>query len=161
MVAGEGRQDGGRARRTRLARPHGRRTALEQQSGTSALRFALTGLRLVVGLLFVNSGLAKTLDHAGTAADFAGWGVPLPDLAVYAVGGIELVCGALLVLGVATRRAALPLTAVMAGAALTAGLTDGGAHLVLPPLLALLCALLAVGGGGAGQLRPALRVRPR
>lgn len=125
-----------------------------QRYGRSAGRVGLTALRALAGLLFVTSGLTKFEAHADTVADFSRWGVPLADLATYAVGGIELVGGALLVLGVATRWVALPLLAVMIGAVATAGVTDGGQHLLLPPALALLCALLAARGGGAWQLIP-------
>lgn len=125
-----------------------------QRDGRSALRFGLTALRALVGLLFVGSGLAKFTDHAQTAVDFAHWGVPLADLAVFGVGGLEVVGGGLLVVGVAIRWVALPLLGIMIGAIVTAGLTDGGEHLVLPPVLALLCGLFAARGGGAWQLLP-------
>jgi len=123
-----------------------------QRDGRSARRFGLTALRALVGLVFVASGLTKFADHAQAAVDFARWNVPLAGSAAYAVGGLELVGGALLLLGVATRLVAMPLLAVMVGAVVTAGLTEGGAHLVLPPALALLCALFAARGGGAWQL---------
>jgi uncharacterized membrane protein YphA (DoxX/SURF4 family) len=78
------------------------------------------------------------------------WG--LPELFVPVLGAVEVVVGALLLLGVATRYVALLLAATMVGAILTAGLIDGGAHLVTPPILALLCLLIAGLGGGAWQL---------
>lgn len=115
-------------------------------------RVGLALLRVLTGLVFVNSGFAKVANIAGTTADFARWHVPLPDLAAPMVGGVELACGALLIAGIGTRWAALPLLGVTVGAVATAGLTDGGAHLVLPPVLGLLCAVFATRGGGACQL---------
>jgi putative oxidoreductase len=68
---------------------------------------------------------------------------------VQLVGLVEVGAGLMLVVGLATRLAALALAVVMAGAILTAGLTVGGPfHLGLAP--ALLVAngyLLAVGPG--------------
>ena len=80
------------------------------------------------------------------------WGLPAPELFVPVLGAVEVVAGALLLLGVATRYVALLLAATMVGAILTAGLIDGGAHLVTPPILALLCLLITGLGGGAWQL---------
>ena len=58
--------------------------------------------------------------------NFTRWGLPAPGLFVYAIGIVEVVCGLALVLGIATRWAALVLALDMAGATLTAGLVDGG-----------------------------------
>ena len=88
--------------------------------------------------------------------NFTRWGLPVPDLFVYLVGIVEVVCGIALVLGIATRWAALVLALDMVGAILTAGLVDGGIHLIVPPILGLLSALIAARGGGAWQLRPSL-----
>lgn len=123
-----------------------------ERDGRSALGFGLLALRALVGLLFVASGFSKFADDARTVADFAQWNVPLADSMASVVGGLEVVAGALLVLGVATRLVALPLGVLMIGAVLTAGVAEGGQHLVLPPVLTLLCALFAVRGGGAWQL---------
>jgi hypothetical protein len=43
---------------------------------------------------------------------------------------------------------------------LSAGLTDHGQYLVVPSVLAVLCLLLALAGGGALQLLPASSVIP-
>ena len=40
----------------------------------------------------------------------------------------------------------------MLGAVATAGRVDGGPHLVVPPVLALLCLVLVARGGGRWQL---------
>lgn len=110
--------------------------------------------RIVVGLFFVQAGLPKLAGHALWAAQFAHWHLPLPGVAVYGVATLEVLGGALLALGVRTRTVAALLAIDMAGAMLTAGLVDGGQHLILPPLLCAVCAVLAYRGGGAWQLRP-------
>lgn len=118
------------------------------------MRVLLTVVRVLVGLFFVSSGLPKLINHEMFAVAFTGWGLPAPDLFVYAVGIVEVVFGLALALGVAARAVALVLAVNMVGAILTAGLVDGGFHLVAPPILGLLCALIAYRGGGAWQLRP-------
>lgn len=120
---------------------------------TRSTPYILAALRILVGLFFVFSGLPKLLDSGPFVASFAHWGLPAPELFVPAIGVLEVVCGGLLALGVATRYVALPLAAVMLGAVLTAGRIDGGSHLILPPVLGLLCLLFAARGGGAWQLR--------
>lgn len=118
-------------------------------------------IRVAVGLFFVTSGLPKLGDAAVWAADFARWNVPLPDLAVYPVGALEVVGGLALALGLATRAVAALLALTMVGALLTAGLVDGGQHLILPPVLGAVATLLAARGGGAWQLRPHPALRGR
>lgn len=117
--------------------------------------------RIAVGLFFVSSGLPKLTAPAVWITDFTRWNVPLPELAVYGVGALEVVGGLALALGVATRPVAALLAANMGGAVLLAGLVDGGQHLVLPPVLGAVTALVTLRGGGAWQLRPGSRRRPR
>ncbi len=70
-------------------------------------------VRLLVGLVFVSEGLQKFLFSAELGPGrFEKIGFAHPDLA-YGVAGLELACGALVVLGLATRAAALPLIMVM------------------------------------------------
>jgi len=121
------------------------------------MRIVLTVIRVLVGLQFLLAGTPKLLGgHSMMVENFTRWGLPAPDLFVYVVGIVEVVCGLALVLGVATRWAAIVLALNMVGAILTAGLVDGGIHLILPPTLGLLSALIAARGGGAWQLRPSL-----
>lgn len=120
---------------------------------------ATAAVRIAAGLFFLASGLPKLGAAAAWAADFSRWNVPLPELAVYGVGALEVVGGLLLALGVAARAVAALLAATMAGAVLTAGLVDGGQHLLLPPVLGAVTSLVALRGGGAWQLRPGPRPR--
>jgi putative oxidoreductase len=76
--------------------------------------------RLVVGWVFVSSGWGKLQNLEGVVAFFRDLGIPVPELQAPFVAGTELVCGALLLAGLATRLAALPLGVVMAVASATA-----------------------------------------
>lgn len=66
-------------------------------------------LRLVFGYFWAETGWAKLANHTGFAERFANWGIPLPDLSAYASGATDLVGGVLLMLGLATRLATLPM----------------------------------------------------
>jgi putative oxidoreductase len=69
---------------------------------------------------------------------------------VHLVGLLEVAAGLMLVVGLATRLAALGLAVVMAGAILTAGLTVGGPfHLGLAPALLAANVYLLVAGPGS------------
>ena len=66
--------------------------------------------RLLVGLVFFEEGIQKFLFPAvmGTGR-FARIGIPAPEVMGPFVGGVEIACGALLVLGLLTRLATVPL----------------------------------------------------
>lgn len=66
-------------------------------------------LRLVFGYFWAETGWAKLVNHAGFAERFANWGVPFPDLSAYVSGATDLVGGVLLMLGLMTRLATLPM----------------------------------------------------
>lgn len=67
-------------------------------------------IRLLVGLVFFEEGIQKFLFPALTGEGrFAKIGIPAPAAMAPFVGGVEIVCGALLVLGLLTRLAAIPL----------------------------------------------------
>lgn len=72
-------------------------------------------VRLLVGLVvFFPEGIQKLIfpDILG-ASRFARIGIPFPDLMGPFVGVVELVCGALIIVGLFTRLAAIPLTIIM------------------------------------------------
>ena len=78
--------------------------------GASHLQSAvLLGLRLTWGWQLVESGYGHLTHVQKTVEAFKGWGVPLPEVNVYISGGTELVGGALLMLGLATRLISIPL----------------------------------------------------
>lgn len=67
-------------------------------------------IRLVVGGVFLSEGIQKFLYPAENAAGrFARIGIPSPDVMGPFVGVVEVVCGALILIGFLTRLAAIPL----------------------------------------------------
>ena len=116
----------------------------------------LAAARIAAGLVFLGFSLGKFRRHQAEVDAFDRYGLPFPDAFVYAVGTLELVGGALLVLGLATRLVALALAGNMVGAILTAGREDGGlVNLGLAPLLLLTLLTLL----WAGAVRPSLDAR--
>ncbi|MBP29032.1 DoxX family protein [Methylobacterium sp.] len=78
-------------------------------------------VRLLVGLVvFFPEGLQKLLFPAVLGAGrFAKIGIPYPDLMGPFVGVVETVCGLLIILGLCTRLATIPLLVVMGVAILS------------------------------------------
>jgi putative oxidoreductase len=66
-------------------------------------------VRLFIGYFFFETGWAKIGNLEAMAERFAGWGIPWPAFSAALSGYTELVGGALIVLGLATRLAAIPL----------------------------------------------------
>ena len=110
---------------------------------------ATTAIRVVTGAFFISVSIGKFAEHSQEVADFDRYGVPVPEVAVYVVGAVELIGGIMLVLGLMTRLAALFLAGDMIGAIATAGRVDGGSfHLgVAPTLLVAMLFLLWAGPG--------------
>lgn len=74
-------------------------------------------IRLVVGLVFASEGIQKFLyAESQGAGRFAKIGIPAPELVGPFVGTVEFACGTLLLVGLATRLAAVPLAVIMAAA---------------------------------------------
>lgn len=106
-------------------------------------------LRVAAGLIFVAFSTGKFTRYDAESDAFERYGIPVPEVTTYLVGGLELLGGLLLVAGFLTRPAALALAGNMVGAIATAGRIDGGAvHLGLAP--ALLAAMLVLLWTGAG-----------
>lgn len=74
-------------------------------------------LRVLVGWVFISEGIQK-LCYPGTlgVARFAKIGIPAPGFSAPFVGGVEILCGTLLILGLYTLWACLPLLAIIATA---------------------------------------------
>src|SRR5436305_8425882 len=67
-------------------------------------------VRLLVGSVFLSEGIQKFLYPTELAAGrFAKIGIPAPQIMGLFVGACELVCGALLIIGLLTRLAAIVL----------------------------------------------------
>ncbi|MEN6492928.1 MAG: DoxX family protein [Thermoguttaceae bacterium] len=77
-------------------------------------------IRLVVGGVFLSEGIQKFLFPAALGAGrFAKIGIPYPETLAPMVGGFEIACGALLILGLLTRLAAIPMIVSMCVAILS------------------------------------------
>ena len=70
---------------------------------------AATGGRLLLAAIFLLSGWSKLADPAGTIGYIQSVGLPLPQLGVAVAIAVELIGGALLVVGYRTRLAAAAL----------------------------------------------------
>lgn len=117
------------------------------ESGPKAT-LALAG-RIVSGAIFVVFGIGKFTNHAMEVDSFRDYGLPSPDAFVYAIGVLEIAGGLLLLVGLATRLAALALAGDMVGAIVTSGIGEGEViSLTLAPFqLAVMIYLLVVGPG--------------
>jgi len=77
-------------------------------------------LRLSLGAVFLGTGWGKLHDLPRVTSFFTDLGIPFPAAQAAMVSGIELVGGSLVLVGLFTRFAALPLMGVMTVATLTA-----------------------------------------
>ena len=82
--------------------------------------FAPLLARVTLGVLFVSTGWAKINNLDKVTSFFAELGIPAPQLQAPFVSAVELVGGALLLVGLGSRLAAIPLVASMAVAIVTA-----------------------------------------
>ncbi len=81
---------------------------------------AVVLIRLVVGAVFLSEGIQKFLFPAQVGAGrFLKIGLPMPEILGPFVGGFEIVCGSLVLLGLLTRLAVVPLLTIMAVALMT------------------------------------------
>jgi putative oxidoreductase len=81
----------------------------QKVSQTSAPRSVIL-VRLMVGAVFFSEGIQKFLFPEDLGAGrFVRIGIPAPEIMAPFVGVIEIVCGALIILGLLTRLAAIPL----------------------------------------------------
>lgn len=77
-------------------------------------------IRILVGWVFVSEGIQKFLFPVALGwGRFAKIGLPHPHTLAPAVGIVEIVCGALIILGLWTRIAAVPLLIVIGTAIAT------------------------------------------
>lgn len=123
-------------------------------------------VRLLSGLVFVAFGIGKFVAHQHEVEAFERYGLPAPELFVYAVGALEVLGGALLIAGLLTRLVALLLAANMVGAIVVSGVGEGEVlpSLTLAPLLLAAMLYLAWAGPGPRALdtrEPSPRRAPR
>lgn len=113
-----------------------------------------TVARLAVGWIFLQTGWGKLNDLPKVVGYFAELGIPAPQIQAPLAAATEFLCGALILLGLATRLASLPLIGVMLVAILTA--LRGDIH-ELSDLFGLseflyIALLLWLGAYGAGPI---------
>jgi putative oxidoreductase len=70
-------------------------------------------IRLAVGLIFFTQGILKYIDPRMGALRFLRIGFPMPDFTAHFVGTFEIVCGFLVLLGLLTRLASIPLLIII------------------------------------------------
>ena len=114
-------------------------------------------IRLVVGVVFLSEGIQKFLfPEALGVGRFAKIGIPVPQVMAPFVGAVEIGCGTLILVGLLTRPAAIPLIIDMLVAIATTKvpiLLEGGfwkmAHEARTDWSMMLCSLflLIVGAG--------------
>ena len=76
-------------------------------------------IRIAVGLIFFTQGILKYTDANLGVDRFTRIGFPHPRFTAHVVGAFEIVCGLLVLLGVYTRIAAVPLLIITSTAIVT------------------------------------------
>lgn len=102
--------------------------------GASLQSLFLFGLRMIWGQQFFMIGIGKVIHHQEVSHYFTAIGLPYADFHTYLIAGFEILCGGLLVIGLASRLAAIPLIFVMLGA-LLAHHVFNGFHFIENPFL--------------------------
>lgn len=119
-------------------------------------------IRLAVGLIFFTQGILKYTDPKMGVIRFTNIGFPHPYFTAHFAGAFEIVCGVLVLVGLWTRAAAVPLLIVISTAIATTKIPElfranqGFWYLVSDARtdFAMLCSLLflIVLGGGTWSL---------
>lgn len=91
-----------------------------EKSGFGNAYSAILAIRLMVGGVFLLEGIKRFLfsDQWG-AGRFVKFGIPAPHVMGPFVGAVEIACGLLVLLGLRTSLAAIPLLAVISAAIVT------------------------------------------
>jgi putative oxidoreductase len=108
--------------------------------------------RIAIGVVFIGTGWGKLHNLDKITSFFTDLGIPAPAFNAVLASAAELVCGALLLVGLFTRLAALPLVVVMIVAIVAAKRSDisGLSDLLgfVETLYAVLLAWLFTAGAG-------------
>lgn len=141
------------------------------QRGTGLLGYLqsplLLAMRLYWGSLFFLTGKGKLMNLERTTSFFASLNIPMPGVNAAVAGTTEMVGGALLVIGLGSRLASIPLTFTMLVAyataereALGALFTDPSQFTSAEPFLFMLTALVVLAfGPGAISVDALLKKR--
>jgi putative oxidoreductase len=127
---------------------------LAERVGDAFRWLSPTIARLTVGLVFFQSGWGKLHDLEKVTGYFADLGIPNPAFQARFASTAEFVCGGLLLLGLATRFAVVPLIVTMCVAIRTAQWenVDGLGSLVGLLEFSYIALLVWLGTDGPGPL---------
>lgn len=127
---------------------------LAERVGTALRWLSPTIARLTVGLVFFQSGWGKIHNLEMVTNYFTELGIPNPAFQARLASSAEFVCGGLLLLGLATRFAVVPLIITMCVAIRTAlwEQVDGLGSLVGLSEFAYIALLVWLGTDGPGPL---------
>jgi len=127
---------------------------LSERVGTALRWLSPTIARLTVGLVFFQSGWGKLHDLEKVTGYFTELGIPNPAFQARFASTAEFVCGGLLLLGLATRFAVVPLIVTMCVAIRTAQWenVDGIGSLVGLLEFSYIALLVWLGTDGPGAL---------
>ncbi len=81
-------------------------------------------IRIAVGLIFFTQGLLKYIDPKMGLERFARIGFPHPAFTAHFVGTFEIICGLLVLAGLWTRLAAIPVLIIICTAIVTTKLPE-------------------------------------
>lgn len=117
-------------------------------------------IRLAVGLIFLTQGVLKFTDPKMGVIRFMRIGFPYPAFTAHFVGLFEIVCGFLVLIGLLTRLASIPLLIVICTAIATTKIpellrSEQGFWFMVSDArtdFAMLCSLLFLIAMGAGSL---------
>jgi len=117
-------------------------------------------IRLAVGLIFFTQGILKFTDPKMGVERFTRIGFPHPAFTAHFVGSFEIICGALVVIGLLTRLASIPLLIVISTAIATTKIPElsranqGFWFMVSDARtdFAMLCSLIFLIANGPGRL---------
>jgi uncharacterized membrane protein YphA (DoxX/SURF4 family) len=77
-------------------------------------------IRMVIGFVFISEGLQKfILPEIRGVGRFINIGIPYPEISAYFVASFEIVCGALVLIGLMTRLSSIPILIIMIVAIMT------------------------------------------
>ena len=87
--------------------------SLKSLLGPSSNLRSIIFIRVAVGLIFFTQGILKFIDPHMGVMRFTRIGFPTPDLMAHFVGAVENICGLLVLVGLLTRLASIPLLIVI------------------------------------------------
>ena len=142
-----------------------RRFSFQPATGPAAIFF----VRLAVGLTFLTQGILKFTDPNMGVARFSRIGFSHPAFTAHFVGFFETLCGALVLLGLWTRLASLPLLIIISTAIVTTKLPElsrpnQGLWFMISDArtdFAMLCSLIFLITAGAGAWSVDARLHSR